>query len=345
MPRPLLYPAAIAAAFLTTGLSARHSDEAAIRQTIQFYFDGGRTVDSGYVTGPDGVRLYYHRIGNGSEVVIVPGRLFLADALAPLARSHTIILYDMRNRGRSDPVADSTLITIQKDVEDLEAIRRHFGVSRFTPVGFSYLGLMVVMYAAAHPDRVARIVQLGPVPRKFGTRYPDGLAFRDPSPVPDSASAARIDSLRRTGYDRSHPREFCEESDHVYRVRLVGDSTKARRLQSPCDMPNEWPVNLERHFRHHFGGVQKLDFSREAVARVRVPVLTIHGTHDRNAPYAAGREWAMTLPDARLVTVTGAAHQVAVEAPEIVLPAIESFLAGRWPPGAERVTSIEPLQR
>lgn len=134
------------------------------------------TADTGYVTGADGVQLYYQRIGNGREVVIVPGRLFLVDALEPLARSHTIIFYDMRNRGRSAPVVDGALITIQKDVEDLEAIRRHFGVSRFTPVGFSYLSLMVVMYAAAHPDRITRIVQLGPVPRKFGTPYPASLA-------------------------------------------------------------------------------------------------------------------------------------------------------------------------
>lgn len=59
-------------------------------------------------------------------------------------------------------------------------------------------------------------------------------------------------------------------------------------------------------------------------------------------PYAGGREWAMTLPDARLLTVKGAAHQVAVEAQEIVIPAIETFLDGHWPPGAERVTSLEP---
>ena len=50
-----------------------------------------------------------------------------------------------------------------------------------------------------------------------------------------------------------------------------------------------------------------------------MPVLTIHGTWDRNAPYAAGREWALTLPNARLITVEGAAHQVTADAPEIVV--------------------------
>ena len=106
-------------------------------------------------------------------------------------------------------------------------------------------------------------------------------------------------------------------------------------------MPNEWPVNLRRHFDHHFAGVQRLDVPREVVARVKVPVLTIHGTWDRNAPYAAGREWALTLPDARLITVERAAHQLVTDAPEIVLPAIDEFVSGRWPSRAEKITTLE----
>lgn len=297
--------------------------------------------DTGYVSGVDGVRLYYERIGSGPKVLIVPGRLFLARDLASLARRHTLILYDMRNRGRSSRVEDGALLTIQKDVEDLEAVRRHFKVERFVPVGYSYLGFMVVLYAMEHGDRVERLVQIGPIPRKFGTEYPASLQHRDSVPVIDSATAARIDSLGGTAWARDHQRELCEESRRAYSVRLVGDPRNAARLMNPCDMPNEWPANLERHFEHSFTAVQKLDVPREAVSKVRVPVLTIHGTWDRNAPYAAGREWAMTLPDARLLTVEGAAHQVTADAPDIVIPAIDTFVRGNWPAGAERISALE----
>jgi pimeloyl-ACP methyl ester carboxylesterase len=184
------------------------------------------------------------------------------------------------------------------------------------------------------------VVQLGPVPRKFDTEYPASLLHTDSVPVIDSATAARVDSLERSGWARDHPKEFCEES-RVFAVRLVGDPAKAAGLMDPCDMPNEWPVNLERHFEHHFAAVQRLDVPKESVARVRVPVLTIHGTWDRNAPYAAGREWALTLPNARLITVERAAHQITADAPEIVLPAIARFVSGRWPERAEKITSLE----
>jgi len=297
--------------------------------------------DSGFVSGPDGVKLYYERIGSGAKTLIVPGRLFLARDLAPLASRHTVILYDMRNRGRSSRVEDGALLTIQKDVEDLEAVRRHFKVEKFVPVGYSYLGFMVVLYAMAHEDRVERLVQLGPVPRKFGTEYPSSLQHRDSVPVVDPALVARLDSLSKTAWAKDHQKELCEEERQAFSARLVGDPGHASRLMNPCDMPNEWPASLERHFEYHFGAVQKLDVPRDAVTAVRVPVLTIHGTWDRNAPYAAGREWAMTLPNARLLTVEGAAHQVTADAPDIVIPAIEAFVDGKWPANAEQVRALE----
>ena len=74
-------------------------------------------------------------------------------------------------------------------------------------------------------------------------------------------------------------------------------------------MPNEWPSNLVKHFESSFTSVQKLDISKDKVASVKVPVLTIHGTKDRNAPYGAGREWALILSNARLLSIKEGAHQ------------------------------------
>jgi pimeloyl-ACP methyl ester carboxylesterase len=37
----------------------------------------------------------------------------------------------------------------------------------------------------------------------------------------------------------------------------------------------------------------------ERYAALRIPVLTIHGTQDRNAPFGGGREWVAHLPEAR----------------------------------------------
>jgi pimeloyl-ACP methyl ester carboxylesterase len=72
--------------------------------------------------------------------------------------------------------------------------------------------------------------------------------------------------------------------------------------------------------------IQALTLTAEGLAKVETPVLTIHGTKDRSAPYGGGRDWAMALPNGRLVTVEGAGHAPWVEAPEAVFEPIGRFL-------------------
>ena len=300
-------------------------------------------VEEGFVTSEDGVRLFYQKAGRGSKAIVVPGRLFAFDDFKQLADNFTLIAYDMRGRGRSDNVADGERLAIQYDIKDLEAVRRHFRLSKFSAVGYSYLGLMVVMYAMDHPSAIERIVQIGPVPLKYGTEYPSQLANQDKwtDIGANAAQLAELETLRTSGYDKSNPKEYCEKAWQVMRFRLVGDPSRVGRLgPGACDMQNEWPVNLERHFQYGFASVQKLDIPKEKVREVKQPVLTIHGTKDRNAPYGAGREWALILPNARLLTVEGAAHQVFAEFPEVVFPAIRTFINGSWPKGVERVTNL-----
>jgi proline iminopeptidase len=298
-------------------------------------------VTDGVVKTSDGVELYYVKAGNGPQTVILPARLFTFDDFRWLAERYTLISYDMRNRGRSSRVEDLDRISLAADVADLEAIRRHFQVGKFHTIGYSYLGLMVVLYTLEHPERVERIVQIGPVPLKFGTEYRSEYVATDRQQVMDRHGGARLRELRAANYHTEHPREYCEEEWSVVRFVLVGRASNVERMgPGVCDLPNEWPTNLARHMERHFGGsVMKLDVPRERVAKLQQPVLTIHGTKDRNAPYGAGREWSYLLPNGRLLTVEGGAHQVFAEWPDMVRPAVDGFLRGEWPPLAEKVTA------
>jgi pimeloyl-ACP methyl ester carboxylesterase len=298
-------------------------------------------VESGFVTSSDGVRLYYEKVGSGSEVVILPGRLFTFPDFQRLAKGRTLIFYDMRNRGLSDAVTDFSKISLQHDIDDLEAVRAHFGIEKPDLIGFSYLGKIVVVYATQHPNHVNRIVQIGPVARKFGAKFPEGLLAGDENRVPDPAETKRMETLYNNGFAKDHPKEFCEMEWKIEQQRMVGDPVNAVRIPSPCEMTNEWPVHLWPHFDPLLASDQALDIAKESVAKVKVPVLTIHGRKDRNAPYGGGREWDLLLPNARLITIDGAAHMSWVEFPEIVFPSIDLFLKGRWPPQAQPVKSLE----
>ena len=299
-------------------------------------------VRTGFLTTKDNVRLYYAKVGSGEKTaIIVPGRLFAFRDFQGLAKERTLIFYDMRNRGMSDAVPDPSKISLQHDADDLEAVRMYFGIKKPDLIGFSYLGKIVVLYATQHPDHVDRIVQIGPVARKLETKFPRTLTAGDEDKVPDPAEEKKLDELYKNGFAKEHPQEYCEMEWKIEQQRMVGNPASASRIPSPCEMENEWPIHLFAHFEPLLASDRALEISKESIAKVTAPVLTIHGRKDRNAPYGGGREWAMLLPNARLITIDGAAHMSWVEFPEIVFPSIDVFLNGQWPEQAEIVKSLE----
>ena len=84
-------------------------------------------IESGLIETAPGVSVYFERYGDGPRVVVIPNRLYMPEFRRLARADRTLILYDMRNRGRSAPVADPAQITIAGDVEDVEALRLRFG--------------------------------------------------------------------------------------------------------------------------------------------------------------------------------------------------------------------------
>ena len=95
--------------------------------------------------------------------------------------------------------------------------------------GYSYTGLMIVLYLIDHPETVERLVQLGPVPIKFGTKYPPNLAASD---KPGKAKALRrLHELQRKNYPTTNPQEYCEQEWAYTRFGLVGNAANVAELR------------------------------------------------------------------------------------------------------------------
>jgi proline iminopeptidase len=289
----------------------------------------------GEVETAPGVSVYYERYGTGPNVVLIPGRLFMPEFKALARSDRTLIQYDMRNRGLSKMVEDSAQITIMADVADVEALRRHFSAEKVSLVGYSYLGLMVALYATEHPDRVARLVQIGAVPRNFGTAYPADQQAGSDSLNAEGKAAEAAWTAMRSRLDTVDPKEACATLYRFNSYNLVGNPANGNKVPDTCQLENESIANFGRHLGAHFADIQKRDFPREAFTKLEQPVLTVHGTLDRNAPYGSGIEWATTFRNGRLVTVEGAAHQLWLDDPT-VLADIDKFLGGEWPARAQR---------
>jgi proline iminopeptidase len=290
-----------------------------------------------------GVTLHVEIYGDGPNVVIIPGRLFLADDFRALATpDRTLVMYDMRNRGASSRVEDGATINIIEDVRDLEAVRAHVGAERVSLIGYSYLGLMVALYAAERPERVDRLVQIGPAQRDFGAPVPPEWTAGADSLSPEGAAAQEAAAAAlAAATSESDMLELCNSQRAAMQYWLVGNPANATRVPDTCIYENERPDALRRHFGFHFADIQQRDFPSATFETLAQPTLVIHGTLDRNAPYGSGRDWATLLRDARLITVQGGAHNVWLDDAGVVTD-IDAFLRGEWPERAEELVALPP---
>ena len=282
--------------------------------------------NSTYARTPDGVRLFVQTAGRGNSAVIVPNAVYMFEDFKRLAANgHTVISFDMRNRGRSDSVEDPALLAggVECDVDDIETIRKHFGLEQIALIGHSYVGLVVALHAMRHPGRVSRMIQIGPPAPEYGRQYPAELSYKDETLSKVWADLQALQSQRES----SDPVEFCRKWWAIARAMFVADAAHVERIREYgyCELPNE--RNFMKHMMANIGpSLARIKFTSEDYARVTCPVLTIHGTNDRNAPFGAGVDWTRLLPNAKLLTVEGAAHVPWVEAPERVWGEVESFL-------------------
>ncbi len=287
----------------------------------------------GYLLTDDGVRLFFRTLGSGARTVVIPNGMYIVDAFEYLAHTRTLIVYDVRNRGQSETVTDRAKLArgIEQDVDDLDAVRRHFGLDRIDLLGHSYIGLMVALYAMRYAAHVERVVQIGPIQADSLKQYPAHLANNDGTLADVMARVAQVQKEPRP----ADPEAACRQFWDVLKPIFVTHSHDADRIDwGRCHLENE------RNFMRYWVGdilpsIRGLGLRPADFAKARVPVLTIHGTKDRSAPYGAGRDWAALLPQARLLTVHNASHAPWIEEPTVVFDSVKVFLDGKWPPAAQ----------
>jgi pimeloyl-ACP methyl ester carboxylesterase len=293
----------------------------------------------GYVTMEDGVRVFAEKVGSGAKAVVLLNGFYLLDDFKYLANGRTVISLDLRNRGRSDFVTDGSKLKrgVLQDVDDLDVVRRHFGIGRIDVIAHSYAGKTAILYAMKYPDHVNRIVQLGPVQPNHATQYAPPLSNADATLLQFFAAAAELQKERAS----TDPKAFCRKFWSLLRPIYVANPDDADKIAwERCNLPTELSF-MKYWLEHIMPSIQQATPTADALAQVQAPTLTVHGLKDRSAPYGGGREWALLLPNARLVTVDNAAHAPWIEAPAKVLGAIETFLDGGWPESAEKVESLD----
>lgn len=247
----------------------------------------------------DGTRIAYATSGSGYPLVKAGHWLTHLDHdwqspiwrpfLDRLNRRFGVIRYDQRGNGLSAwDVADFTL---DRFVEDLEAVADACGAGRFALYGTSQGAPIAAAYACRHPERVSHLVLHG--------GYERGRLVR--ATEAERAQGEAILTLMRHGWGRANS-AFID----AFATLFIPDGDRAQieslvALQRQTTSP-ENAVSIR-------AAVDGFDVSG-LLARIRVPTLVIHARDDGVQPLEQGCQLAARIPGAEFLMLESRNHVI-----------------------------------
>jgi proline iminopeptidase len=299
----------------------------------------------GYILTPDKVRIFYKIVGSGPETLVVvhggPGNSIesIRVDLEPLAKGRRVIYYDQRGNGRSELIKDGKKLGVDKHVADLEAVREHFKLDKMTLLGNSWGGLLISLYAVAHPNRVERMVLHDPAEpsQKFLFDAVDEINARIYSRYKgEKLERYKLVSRPETWMNAKDPKAICREFFELLFPTYIAGNDLGQRFKGDVCFGSDEAVRLQQYVNGQvWRSLGKYDLVPQ-LGKVTVPVLVIHGVADP-IPVESSEAWAYGYPNARLLLVQNAGHITHVERPDIFFPAVETFLEGSFPADAKKV--------
>jgi proline iminopeptidase len=206
-------------------------------------------------------------------------------------------------------------------VRDLEALRVSLGLQRFALIGESWGAGLAILYAAAYPERVERLLLIGPMPPTRAI-----LERRLDESDATMGLRRRLLEVSRGMDDSADPIATCREFFSVYlKPFFVTPEGQARRRGSSCDGPPEGVRNYFVVNEATFMSLGAWDF-RPVLKRLPMPALVIEGEQSIPSTVESAKVTAASLPNSTLVLVPGAGHYPQVEQPERFFAAVHTFL-------------------
>lgn len=228
------------------------------------------------------------------------------DGLADAAKGkYRLIRPDFRAQGKSAPSTDKK-IGMDMNADDIDALIDMMQLSSINIVAQSMGGDVALRLAARRPELYRSLVLLG------------SSARNEPQEMLDWGYQWLIDA-KPTGFTGEHLETLAAI---MFGETTRSDPKKAEMVQywraKMSALPTSlWPSIL---------GVLERKSVVETLSDIPTPTLVVGGEEDSPRPPEWSREVVAHMPNAALMMVEKIGHSVILEAPEIVLPKILSFI-------------------
>jgi pimeloyl-ACP methyl ester carboxylesterase len=260
---------------------------------------------------PDADRLILLHGGPGAH------HDYLYPQLLALADRHRLVTYDQRGGGQSR-TDDPAPITWRTHVDDLAAVVRELGETSPTLVGYSWGGLLALLYAieatrdpALPAPRRLVLISPAPITRAWRETFEATLAARQASEAIGGARRA----LAESGLREQDPAAYRQRAFELSVAGYFADPARATSLT-----PFRVTGKVQQSVWESLG---RYDLCQSARS-VRVPALVVHGVQDP-IPLASAEALAEAL-GARFVPLADCGHVPYVEQPTALFAAIAQFL-------------------
>ena len=281
-----------------------------------------RYPDSTGFVERDGVRVFYEVYGSGeTTIVLLPTwsiihSRFWKMQIPDLARRYRVVTFDPRGNGRSDRPATADAYAEAEFAADALAVMDATATERAVLVSLSMGAQRGLIVASEHPDRVAGAVFISPA-LPLTRVVPGRERVREFLELLDADEGwAKYNSH----YWRRDYRGFVEF--------FFGECFSEAHSTKPTDDAVGWGLETDPEsliLTQLAPGLRDADEVAARCARVRCPVLVIHGSEDRIRPFAHGEELARATRGT-LVRLEGSGHIPNARDPVKVNLAIRAFV-------------------
>ena len=239
---------------------------------------GINNSNSGYIN-INAAKHYYSISGKGDTIIILHGGPGLShkymkpqiDSL--LSSEFTLLFYDQRGSGWSEGENDSTNLNIDSFVQDLEELRRHFGLSKVNLLGHSFGGLLGMFYGIEYPSNLGSLILVDPDAASYELRTPYQIKMinsritEEQSTYLDSISESTAfkayDPVSYNKYYKTYLTSYFANPRDTSKLTLGFDSISIKKIDA-----------TNNHVRM---GLGKYDI-HDKLYRITCPTLILQGT-------------------------------------------------------------------
>lgn len=261
------------------------------------------------------------KIGKGSPVILIPGlaspRAAWEGVSPELARTHTVYLVQVNGFGGDDPRANLKPGILDGIVADLAALIAREKLQNPAVVGHSMGGLVGLMLAARHPNRVGRLMVVDALPWFGVLMAPPGSEATVATLEPQ---AARMRDAVAASYGKPPSRAAAEAN-----VATLTRSPESRAKATEWAMAADPRVTAQAMYEDLTTDL------RPELKAITAPMTLVYAWNDqyprKDRADAFFRSQYAGLPHATYVGIGDSAHFVMLDQPQAFRDALGTFLA------------------